>query len=144
MFATIVAAIDSSTEAQSVIRYAGYLAQTCAGKVLVVHLREVYVANGSVTLGDVREDEHAASAIAAAAVAKLEMLQVVATAQVRTTTSDTVATDLLAIANDAQADLLVLGRHHHTRLSALFERPVEEDIIKDVSLPVLLVPSAPQ
>lgn len=50
------------------------------------------------------------------------------------------ATELLRLAHEHDAAMLVIGRHGHPRLAGLFGRSVSDRLVRDADLPVLIVP----
>jgi nucleotide-binding universal stress UspA family protein len=145
MYQTIVTAIDGSDATEDILDQAADLATQSGGEVIVVHVLETYLdVSLAITVGGELEDREAAARVVDGALSRLRDKKVRARAETTDTDVADLGTALLTVAANVKADLLVLGLHHHSRLSSVFEFPVRDAIANASKIPVLLVPAMPR
>jgi nucleotide-binding universal stress UspA family protein len=136
MFQRIVAAVDDSSMTSKVLEAAQQLARVCESvSVVVLHLEEDDVVYE--TIIDL-EDDTSAKRLVERSVRQLSEAGITATGEVHQALQGDVAAEILQHAHRLNADLIILGPHHRSRLASLLLSVTRGvDRLTDVS--VLLV-----
>jgi nucleotide-binding universal stress UspA family protein len=136
MFQRIVAAIDSSIRSEKVLAAAEHLARLDEAAVFVLHVDESEVVYDTVV--DL-EDNETASRLLTEAVRRLRQAGVNVTGEVHDQLRGDVSSDILAYAQDHDADLIIMGPHHRTMLAAMLLGSVSHAVDRSSQVSVLLV-----
>jgi nucleotide-binding universal stress UspA family protein len=137
MFDRILLAIDDSPAGDVAAVFATALARQAGAAVHVLHVNERLVGGRGVTLRT--RDE--ATALVSVVVEQLAEAGVRAGGTVRVAPYRAVPTHIVAVAQEREADAIVLGSHRRRRLGRLFSAQVRERTTRLTSLPVLVAPS---
>jgi nucleotide-binding universal stress UspA family protein len=139
MFKTVLWATDGSPTAALALPYALDLAEHDKAKLVVAHVREIFVGRGggSPVLADESElREHIAEQVEGIRADGLD-----ATFVVRTCTAGHTARTVAEIAEEAGADLIVVGTHGYGRVAGLLIGSVTQGLLHAGVCPVLAVPT---
>ena len=141
MFKTILWATDGSETAARALPYALGLAETNKAKLVVAHVREIFVGRGAgyPVLADeteLRETIHRQ-------VDELRTEGLDATFVVRTCTSGHAAGTIAEIADEVKADLIVVGTHGYGRVAGLLIGSTTQALLHKGVCPVLAIPTGP-
>lgn len=139
MFNTVLWATDGSPIAALALPYALGLAEPDTTKLVVVHVREIFVGRGGgyPVLAD--EDELAEQI--ARQVKDLRDGGLDATFVVRTCTGGHAARTIAEVAKEVEADLIVVGTHGYGRVAGLLLGSVTQGLLHAGICPVLAVPT---
>ena len=139
MFKTILWATDGSETAALALPYALALAEPDKAKLVVVHIREIFVGRGGgypilADESDLREQiEHQ--------VKDLQDSGLDATFIVRTCTGGHAARTIAGVAKEVAADLIIVGTHGYGRLANALVGSVTQGLLHAGVCPVLAVPT---
>jgi nucleotide-binding universal stress UspA family protein len=138
MFETIVWASDGSESADRALPFALEFAERESATLVVAHVRELLVGRGGGFPVYADEDEllHKIEA----QVEELRETGFSVTLQLATATSSTPARLVAQIAEDAGADLIVVGTRGHRPFAGAFLGSVTQHLLHDAHCPVLAVP----
>ncbi|MEV6807954.1 universal stress protein [Streptomyces sp. NPDC051132] len=138
MFRSILVAVDSSPARHSAVRLAGEMARLTGAAVGVLH-----IAASTATLATIvsLEDDAQAKAVLDEAVTSLRDTGVEAEGLIANALTTQIATTISAVAEERQADLLVLGPHHRGLLQALVSPRVTDSVVHNSRTAVLLAPA---
>ena len=139
MFKTILWATDGSETAAKALRHALGLAEPDNAKLVVAHVREIFVgrAGGHPVLADeaeLRDRIHEQ-------VEDLQHAGREATFIVRTSSSGQAARTIAKIADDVEADVIVVGTHGYGRVTSLVLGSVTQGLLHEGTCPVFAVPT---
>jgi nucleotide-binding universal stress UspA family protein len=139
MFKTVVWATDGSDTAAKALPYAIALAEGDHSKLVVVHVREIFVGRGGgyPVLADETELRHKI----AEQVKVLKKDGLEATFVVRTCTAGHAAHAIADVARELEADLIVVGTHGYGRVAGLLIGSVTQGLLHSGVCPVLAVPT---
>jgi nucleotide-binding universal stress UspA family protein len=140
MFHSILVAIDRSPARDSAVRMAGDMARLTGGKVHVVHVAASAIAWGSVVRV---EEESEAQDILEEALATLREMGVGAGGELMDAVTEQIPSAISQVAEQYDADLLVLGPHHRGPLAAFFNPRVSDAVAHASPVAVLLAPDDP-
>jgi nucleotide-binding universal stress UspA family protein len=136
MFERIVVAIDGSAESSKTLPVAIEVAQRFGSLVTVVHAREHARYEGSdVDLGP----EIAAEDLVERAVARFTEHGVEAVSVIRRVTPGETPEQIVDVARDVDADLIVMGTRGMTEWKSLLLGGVANKVVQHAACPVLLV-----
>ena len=141
MFDRIVCATDGSASADTALAYASRLAREQGAALIVVHVDEV-VAGPRAAFLPVNADEADLKEKIKRQVADLEASGLKASELLATRHAGGAAQAITDAANDAGADLIVVGSRGHTTLTGLLLGSVAQRLLHISSRPVLVVPAA--
>jgi nucleotide-binding universal stress UspA family protein len=140
VFKTIAWATDSSPSARNALTIAKGLARDLGAKLVIIYVQELAVARPSMFIDS---DEAAVAALHRTA----EQLRgegiEVSVMSARASTGD-VARTLTMLAEEADADLIVVGNRGHGPVATLMLGSVASRLLKTARCPVLTVPSRQQ
>lgn len=138
MFKTIIWATDGSEAAAVALPYALSLGEPDGSKIVVAHARELIVGRGGgyPVFADDEELQHKLEQ----QVRELCRAGIDATLEVRTCVNDHAARTIAEIAEEAGADLIVVGTHGHSRVGAFMIGSITQQLLKLGVCPVLAVP----
>jgi nucleotide-binding universal stress UspA family protein len=139
MFKTILWATDGSETAALALPYALGLAEPDKAKLVVAHIREIFVGRGGGY--PVLADETELREQIAGQVKDLRDGGLDATFVVRTCTGGHAARTIAAIAEEVEADLIVVGTHGYGRLANALLGSVTQGLLHTGVCPVLAVPT---
>ena len=139
MFKTVLWATDGSETAALALPYALGLAEPDKAKLVVVHIREIFVGRGAgypvfADESDLREQIERQ-------VKELQDSGLDATFVVRTCTSGHAARTIAEIAKEVAADLIVVGTHGYGRVANALLGSVTQGLLHAGVCPVLAVPT---
>jgi len=136
MFQRILVAIDGSVESSKTLPVAVEMAQRFGSLVTVVHVREHAKYEGSeVDLGpDIAPED-----LVERAVARFTEKGVEATAEIRRVTPGDTPEQIVGVARDVGADLIVMGTRGLTEWRSLLLGGVANKVVQHATCPVLLV-----
>jgi nucleotide-binding universal stress UspA family protein len=136
MFERIVVAIDGSAESSKTLPVAVEMAQRFGSLVTVVHVREHAKYEGSdVDLGpDIAPED-----LVERAVARFAEQGVEATSEIRRVTPGETPEQIVGVARDVDADLIVMGTRGLTEWRSLLLGGVANKVVQHATCPVLLV-----
>jgi nucleotide-binding universal stress UspA family protein len=139
MFRTILWATDGSEVAARALPFALGLAEADEAKLVVAHVREIFVGRGGgyPVLADeteLRETIHRQ-------VDELRTEGLDATFVVRTCTSGHAAGTIAEIAREVGADLIVVGTHGYGRVAGMLLGSVTQGLLHTGVCPVLAIPT---
>jgi nucleotide-binding universal stress UspA family protein len=139
MFKTVLWATDGSDTAAKALPYAIALTQGDHSKLVVVHVREIFVGRGGgyPLLADETELRHKI----AEQVEALKTDGLEATFVVRTCTAGHAAQAIADVARELEADLIVVGTHGYGRVAGLLLGSVTQGLLHSGVCPVLAVPT---
>jgi nucleotide-binding universal stress UspA family protein len=139
MFKTIVWATDGSETAARALPYALGLAEPDQAKLVVVHAREIFVGRGGAY--PVLADESELRETISRQVKDLRSGGLDATFIVRTCSASQAAHTIAKIAEEVEADLIVVGTHGYGRVAGLLLGSVTQGLLHAGVCPVLAVPT---
>jgi nucleotide-binding universal stress UspA family protein len=139
MFKTLLWATDGSETAARALPYALGLAAGDAAKLVVVHVREIFVGRGGGY--PVLADESELRARIQEQVRDLQADGLDATFIVRTCNAGHTARTIAEIADEVEADLIVVGTHGYGRVAGLRLGSVTQGLLHSGICPVLAVPT---
>jgi universal stress protein A len=139
MFKTLVWATDGSETAAQALPYALELAAATHAKLVIAHVREIFVgrAGGYPVLAD--EDDLRRQIEQRAA--ELHTSGVDVSFVLRTCTAGHTAATVADIARETEAGLIVVGTHGYGRLAALLLGSVTHGVLHERVCPVLAIPT---
>ena len=139
MFKTILWATDGSETAAKALPYALGLAEPDNAKLVIAHVREIFVgrAGGYPVLADEAELRDRIEG----QVKELQNVGHDATFIVRTSTSGHAARTIAEIAEEIGADLIVVGTHGYGRVAGLLLGSVTQGLLHAGVCPVLAIPT---
>jgi nucleotide-binding universal stress UspA family protein len=137
MFDRILLALDDSPAGEVAAVFGTALAQRAGAAVHVLHVNERLVGGRGVTLRTREEG----TALVSDVVEQLAEAGIRAGGTVRVAPYRAVPAHIVAVAQEREADAIVLGSHRHRRLGRLFSAQVRERTTRLTSLPVLVAPS---
>jgi nucleotide-binding universal stress UspA family protein len=138
MFNTIVWATDGSNTADHALRWVVELARANDATVVVAHAEEFVVGYG--VSAPVRVDNADTHERLEAQVAGLRAAGIDTRLELRTCAAGQTATCISEIADEAYADLVVVGTTGHSRLGGLVVGSVTQRLLRSGHRPVLAVP----
>jgi len=139
MFKTILWATDGSETAAKALPYALGLAEPDKAKLVVAHVREIFVGRGGGY--PVLADESELREQIGRQVKDLRGGGLEATFIVRTCTAGHAARTIAEIADEVGADLIVVGTHGYGRVAGLLLGSVTQGLLHAGVRPVLAVPT---
>jgi nucleotide-binding universal stress UspA family protein len=139
MFETILWATDGSDVAARALPHALELAEPAHAKLFVVHIREIFVGRGGGY--PVLADETELRERIADQVSELRSDGVDATFIIRTCTSGHAAKTIAEVAEEVDADLIVVGTHGYGRIAGLLLGSTSQALLKTGVCPVLAIPT---
>lgn len=139
-FRTIMVAVDDSEQSDRAVSVALDLAKATGGAVHVFHLREHEVIVGKSGGSFERESDEEVESLLAKEMAVLRAGGVPVVADVRRGRLDQAARAILQAADEASADLLVIGLRGSSALGALILGGTAYKILHSTKRPVLVVP----
>ena len=139
MFTTILWATDGSETAAHALPYALALAEADEAKLVVAHVREIFVGRGGGY--PVLADETELRDTIDNQVAELRGSGIDATFVVRTSTAGNAADTIAEIAGEVGADLIVVGTHGYGRIAGLLIGSVTQALLHKNICPVLAIPT---
>jgi nucleotide-binding universal stress UspA family protein len=138
MFNRIVLGIDGSDHAVKAATVAAELAKAVGAEVLVLHVLERMAASKGGPATDLELPRDAASLVETAA-ARLKEDGIKTTEKVVTAPSGRVVPEILGAAEEAGADLIVVGSRGLSDFSGLLIGSVSHKLIQHANCPVLVV-----
>jgi nucleotide-binding universal stress UspA family protein len=139
MFETILWATDGSAVAARALPLALELAEPAHARLVVVHVREIFVGRGGGF--PVLADETELRERIAEQVSELRSEGVDATFIVRTCTAGHAAKTIAEVAEEVDADLIVVGTHGYGRIAGLLLGSTTQALLKAGVCPVLAIPT---
>jgi nucleotide-binding universal stress UspA family protein len=139
MFKTILWATDGSETAAKALPYALGLAEPDNAKLVIVHVREIFVGRGGGY--PVLADESELRDRIAEQVKDLQSVGHDARFIVHTASSGHAARTIVEIAEEVEADLIVVGTHGYGRITGLLIGSVTQALLHAGACPVLAVPT---
>ena len=139
MFKTVLWATDGSETAALALPYALDLAEPDKAKLVVVHVREIFVGRGGGY--PVLADETELREEIAKQVEDLRDGGIDATFVVRTATGGHAARTIAEVAREVEADLIVVGTHGYGRLANAVLGSVTQGLLHAGVCPVLAIPT---
>ncbi len=139
MFKTVLWATDGSETAARALPYALALGEPDKAKLVVAHVREIFVGRGGGY--PVLADESELREQIGRQVKDLRGGGLDATFMVRTCTSGHAARTIAEIAEEVGADLIVVGTHGYGRVAGLLLGSVTQGLLHAGVCPVLAVPT---
>ena len=139
MFKTVLWATDGSDTAALALPYALGLAEPDKAKLVIAHVREIFVGRGGSY--PVLADESELREQIGRQVKNLRDGGLDATFIVRTCTAGHAARTISEIAKEAKADLIVVGTHGYGRVANLLLGSVTQGLLHQGVCPVLAVPT---
>jgi nucleotide-binding universal stress UspA family protein len=139
MYDTILVAVDSSEHSDRAVLAARELASLSKGKVRLLHVRErqvIYGKSGGSFENEERED---VNQLLAKEIAVFEQAGVPVTAVVGRAAVGHAATEIVAAAKAAEADVIVMGSHGRSSLGALVLGSNAYKVLHLTDRPVLVV-----
>jgi nucleotide-binding universal stress UspA family protein len=136
MYRTIVLALDGSEGSSRALPHAVELAKASEGKIVIAHIDEHMVAKGDMP-GPREEEAHKTVS------SQLEQIQgegIDATLETRTLVLGGPGHQIAEIADEANADLIVVGTRGHSTVPGLVLGSVAHRLIHVAHRPVLAVP----
>jgi nucleotide-binding universal stress UspA family protein len=140
MFETIVWATDGSENSDRALPYARELASQEGARMVVVHIREVFVAQFAAGL-PVRADENDLEAKVERQAAELTTEGIEVEVKIASVGSAGTARMIADAAGEADADVLVTGTRGHGALAGLLVGSVTQRLLHIAPCPVLAVPA---
>jgi len=138
MFDHIVLGIDGSAHAAKAADVTAELAKTVGSEVLVVHVLERIAASKGAPATDV-ETAHDASSLVEEVAARLTTAGISAKGKVVLAPSGRIVPEILGVAEDAEADLIIVGSRGLSDFSGLLVGSVSHKLIQHAPCPVLVV-----
>ncbi len=138
MFNHIVLGIDGSAHSGKATEVTAELAKAIGSEVLVLHVLERIAASKGAPATDLEMPRDAVS-LAEEAAARLQKDGIKAAGKVVTAPSGRVAPEILAAAEEFNADLIVVGTRGLSDFSGLLLGSVSHKLIQHASCPVLVV-----
>jgi nucleotide-binding universal stress UspA family protein len=136
MFERILVAVDGSPHSSKTLPVASDLAKRYGATVTVLHVREHERYEGQdVDLGPPLEAE----ALVEGSVAVFREAGVVATGEVRRVTPGNTPKEIVEVANEIGAELIVMGTRGMTEWKSLVLGGVANKVVQSAACPVLLV-----
>jgi nucleotide-binding universal stress UspA family protein len=137
---TIIAATDFSDHSVSVLRHAAAIARRHRSTLYIVHIipTDVYKSVPAEVMADALKQTRAYVKDAMSNQLRLDFLQVVKHESI--IGEGQVAPELLKLTTERNASLLVIGTRGHHGLERLLEGSVAEELFREASCPVLIVP----
>lgn len=142
MFKNIVLGLDGSEHSDRAIPIARDLAREAGGRIVVVHVREIVGGRGGVH--PVHVDEGSMQAKIERQVKELAAGGVESSLKTFTAASGGPAHEIAAVANDENADLIVVGTRGHAGIAGVVFGSVTQRLLHLAHCPVLAVPPASQ
>jgi nucleotide-binding universal stress UspA family protein len=139
MFKTILWATDGSETAARALPYALGLAEPANANLVVAHVREIFVGRGAGY--PVLADESELRERIALQVDDLKSAGCDATFVVRTCNAGHAARTIAKIAEEVDADLIVVGTHGYGRVAGLLLGSVTQGLLHAGVCPVLAIPT---
>jgi nucleotide-binding universal stress UspA family protein len=139
MFRTILWATDGSRTAAGALPHALELAEPAHAKLVVAHVREIFV--GPAAGYPVLADESELQARIADQVKELRSSGIDAEFVVRSCNSGHAARVIAEIAKDVEADLIVVGTHGYGRIAGLLIGSTTQGLLHTGVCPVLAIPT---
>ena len=140
MFKTILWATDGSETAARALPYALGLAEPDGAKLIVAHVREIFVGRGGGY--PLLADESELRERIGLQVKDLKTGGIDATFVVRTCNAGHAARTIAEIAEEVDADLVVVGTHGYGRVAGLLLGSVTQGLLHAGVCPVLALPTA--
>ena len=138
VFERILLAIDGSVPAERAEAAAAKLAAKLGSEVLVVHVLRVYYSGAAIWSSEMSAEE--AQALVDRVVHEVKGQGVRARGQVRETTHGNVAKEILDVAQDEDAGLIVIGSSGLSRIQGLVLGSTAYKVLHLAARPVLTVP----
>jgi nucleotide-binding universal stress UspA family protein len=139
MFKTILWATDGSETAARALPYALGLTEADKTKLIVAHAREIFVGRGGGY--PLLADESELRAKVGKQVEELRSGGLDATFVVRTCSAGHAARTIAEIADELDADLIVVGTHGYGRVAGLLVGSVTQGLLHQGVCPVLAIPT---
>jgi nucleotide-binding universal stress UspA family protein len=140
MFTTILCATDGSEHADRALRYATDLARENHSQLHVVHVTERFVAGRLAGQNVFFNETEINDSIKAQTATIVSETEVNASLHLARGTTSHVAERLAEIADDLDADLIVIGTRGHAPLGGLMLGSVTQRLLHATSRPVLALP----
>ncbi len=137
MFKTIVLCLDGSEGSQRAVPLAVELAKRDGAEIVIVHVEEKLAAKGG---PDVHAEEREIQAEVRRQAKELSDIGVRATVKMATVMPGGPAHAIAKIAEDADADLIVVGTRGHSSVAGLLLGGVTQRLLHIAHQPVLAVP----
>jgi len=141
MFKTIVLALDGSDGSKEAVPLAVELAKRDGAKIVIAHVEEDIVGKGG---GAIHATEDEIQADIRKQAEELSGQGIETTVEMRSVMLGGPAHAIDAIANQAGADLVVLGTRGHTAVGGLLLGSVTQRLLHIASRPVLAIPARPK
>jgi nucleotide-binding universal stress UspA family protein len=138
MFKTIVWATDGSKTAAHALPFALELVERDSARLVAFHVREVGV--GRMGGYPLIADDDDLQARLAEQIAALRERGIDAVLELRTCTAGHAAKLIAEVAEEHDADLIVLGTHGHTRLGGALIGTTTQGLLHEGKVPVFAVP----
>jgi nucleotide-binding universal stress UspA family protein len=138
MFDHIVLGIDGSAHAARATEVTAELAKAVGSEVLVLHVLERIAASKGAPATDLETPRDASSLVDEAA-ARLRAEGIKAKGKVVMAPSGRIVPEILGVAEDARADLIVVGSRGLSDFSGLLVGSVSHKLIQHAACPVLVV-----
>lgn len=139
MFKTIVIGLDGSDDAKAAIPTAVELARMSDGKIVIAHVVERIAAKGD--MAPVHADEDKIKAAVTAEADRISADGLEATVETATVVLGGPARSIEEIADEAGADLIVVGAKGRSAITGLLLGSVPDRLLHIAKRPVLVVPS---
>jgi nucleotide-binding universal stress UspA family protein len=141
---TVLAAVDFSSCSAAVIAEAGYLARSGGGQVILLHVTEptaaiIDFAIATVSVAHVDEARVEQARLRLAEMQR-ELAAAGTTAEVHHAIG-TPVTEIVAAADQFEADAIVIGSHGHSALRDVFVGSTTAGVVKRAHCPVVVIPS---
>lgn len=144
MPATIVVGVDGSNDSARALDCAACIAEPIGAHLVIAFVfRAAGAATGTAGAGALWTETMNDLAIDAEVISIARLSGGGASWDFQTAVGDPAA-ELLAIAREHDASMLVVGRHGHPRFAGLFGRSVSERLVREADIPVLIVPHHPK
>jgi nucleotide-binding universal stress UspA family protein len=138
MFKTIVLALDGSEASQKATPVAAELARENGARIVIAHIEEDVVGKGG---GPVAATEDEIQAEIRKRAEELSADGIDTSVEMRNVTLGGPAHPIAEIADNAGADLIVVGTHGHTAVGGMLLGSVTQRLLHIAHCPVLAVPS---
>ena len=140
MPATIVVGVDGSNDSERTVECAARLADAMDAHLLTVFVfREAGAFTGTAGASAMWKETMNDLAIDAEVISIAHLNAGRVPWDFRTAVGDP-ASELLRVAHEHSASMLVIGRHGHPRFAGLFGRSVSDRLVREADIPVLIVP----
>jgi nucleotide-binding universal stress UspA family protein len=138
VFKTIAWATDLSSSAHDALTFATRLARENAARIVIIHVDQLPVGRAVITPGS----NGAASAMLRRVADELREQGIETAVRSSSLAGGDVARTIADLAQDAGADVIVVGNNRHGRLARLLHGDVASRLHRTAPCPVLIVPGA--